>query len=523
MDGLHVALTRASVVAINQDVVIFSRPEHPAVQARVGHSVAQALSRLSEEFQSISFLAADLSPAEEARFHGFLFTCEQGIRRSLMGGRECLLDWVMLAWQPQLSSMIVTTQTRVRLSRFALLRNSAGALVLESSLVKVRIVPQHPVVLAIIGQLAEPKSQDELRHVSAIRNHISETQLSAVVEFLVRLGILDPELPSGHFAEDSNMTLKQWEFHDLLFHSRIRLGRFDGHLGGSFPHRGEIPQQPAIKPLPAGESFKLPRPKIAEILDRDPQLTVALEGRRSLREYGIEPLTLEELAEFLYRVARVRVRWQSADPEEMEMVGRPYPAGGSAYELELYLNVRRCRGLSPGSYYVDPVNHQLIQLESKPAELKAMFEVAARSTGSTENADILVTITSRFQRLSWKYQGIAYATTLRHTGVLYQTMYLVATAMGLAPCALGVGDAELSARALCLEYLQESSVGEFLLGSRSAEKPPSWAEAGGWQRYNNPDWAEMAELRLESLHRSNHLQPPINSAGDSSTRPPAHY
>ena len=32
---------------------------------------------------------------------------------------------------------------------------------------------------------------------------------------------------------------------------------------------------------------------------------------------------------------------------------------------------------------------------------------------------------------------------LKHVGVVYQTWYLVATAMGLAPCALGGGDAEL--------------------------------------------------------------------------------
>ena len=46
-------------------------------------------------------------------------------------------------------------------------------------------------------------------------------------------------------------------------------------------------------------------------------------------------------------------------------------------------------------------------------------------------------------------------------------MYLVATAMGLAPCALGGGDADLSAQAMGTDYYAESSVGEFLLGSRT--------------------------------------------------------
>ena len=60
---------------------------------------------------------------------------------------------------------------------------------------------------------------------------------------------------------------------------------------------------------------------------------------------------------------------------------------------------------------------------------------------------------------------MAYAITLKNVGVLYQTMYLVATAMGLAPCALGSGSSDLCAAAAGTEYLAESWVGEFPLGS----------------------------------------------------------
>jgi oxazoline/thiazoline dehydrogenase len=51
-----------------------------------------------------------------------------------------------------------------------------------------------------------------------------------------------------------------------------------------------------------------------------------------------------------------------------------------------------------------------------------------------------------------------------------QTMYLVATAMGLAPCALGTGNSDLFATATGTGYLLEPPVGEFLLGSR---RPPT--------------------------------------------------
>ena len=70
--------------------------------------------------------------------------------------------------------------------------------------------------------------------------------------------------------------------------------------------------------------------------------------------------------------------------------------------------------------------------------------------------------------MAWPYEGIPYATTLKNTGALLQTMYLVATAMGLAPCAMGRGDADLFARVAGTDYYAETSVGEFMLGSRPA-------------------------------------------------------
>jgi hypothetical protein len=45
-------------------------------------------------------------------------------------------------------------------------------------------------------------------------------------------------------------------------------------------------------------------------------------------------------------------------------------------------------------------------------------------------------------------------------------MYLVATALGLAPCALGGGNSDAFAAAAGTDYYAESTVGEFVLGSR---------------------------------------------------------
>ena len=60
---------------------------------------------------------------------------------------------------------------------------------------------------------------------------------------------------------------------------------------------------------------------------------------------------------------------------------------------------------------------------------------------------------------------MAYALILKNLGALYATMYLTATAMQLAPCALGGGDSELFCAAAGIDPLEEPPVGEFLLGS----------------------------------------------------------
>jgi len=92
--------------------------------------------------------------------------------------------------------------------------------------------------------------------------------------------------------------------------------------------------------------------------------------------------------------------------------------------------------------------------------------------GGKTTPDVLVILAARFRRVSWKYQSVSYSLILKEVGVLFQSMYLVATAMKLAPCALGGGDSELFGRAIGTEFHDETSVGEFALGSQPDELQP---------------------------------------------------
>ncbi|WP_086563662.1 SagB/ThcOx family dehydrogenase [Streptomyces africanus] len=381
----------------------------------------------------------------------------------------------------------VAAGARVRLSRFAFCRSREGVLVLESPLVTFRAVLVDRAARELAAALGQPGRAGNAGEATGL----SEAETLDVLSHLVGLGFAELAGPDGTFASDTEPVLRQWDFHDLLFHSRIRSGRYDEAFGALYPYRGEIDPQPAVKPEPQGPATELYRPRRTDIDARDPSLTAAVESRRSHRTFGERALTARELGEFLYRVHRIRVhRTPGPDaPGEDEVVSRPYPSGGSLYELELYVTVLRCAGLEPGVYHYDSYAHGLVLVSAAEADRRALLGVASRSVGFEVRPDVLFTVTSRFQRMAWKYRAMAYATTLRHTGVLYQTMYLVATAMGLAPCGLGNGDADLSARVLGLDYLRESSVGDFLLGTPAAGTELPADPGGEWHMVNSPEWA----------------------------------
>jgi SagB-type dehydrogenase family enzyme len=359
---------------------------------------------------------------------------------------------------------------RFVLSRFAYLRRTGGEAVLESPLAHARIVLNDCRAAALAGSLAAPATVDDL---AGRVGGLPADAACRVVNLLLRSGMLGEYLPEGNCAADEDAGLQTWEFHDLVFHARSRRGRSDAPYGGTYPLAGRLAPPPALKPGPAGEKVELFRPDLAGLERDDPPLAWVQERRRSVRDFDAErPLTDRQLGEFLFRVARVKEYREAevatpAGPVRMDFASRPYPAGGGLYELELYAAVNVCHNLVPGLYHYDPARHGLTRLCGRTAAVAGLLGDAAASTGTpADNLQVLLILAARLPRLAWKYESIAYTLTLKHVGVLFQTMYLAATAMGLAPCAVGGGDADLFARAAGVAYGAETSVGEFLLGSQ---------------------------------------------------------
>lgn len=348
-----------------------------------------------------------------------------------------------------------------RLSRFAWSRreDNGDALIVECSLgqARLRIVDQQ--LAAALALLAKGQTIDAL--VEALPS-LTRATIMGFLTLLVSVQAVFPCDTRGQISEDSDPILRHWEFHDLLFHSRSRIGRHDYPLGGTFPLIDQLPHASAIKPASGGARFALPTPDPAQV---GQDFFAVIEARRSCRQPGDKPITLAQLGALLWHTARVQTH-RPADPNHLnryEATMRPVAGGGAMHELELYLTITRCTGLAPAMYRYDPQAHELEWVSAPSPDTEGLVQDAMGAAGLTAPPDVLVTLAARFTRMSWKYQGLAYAAVLKHVGVMYQQLYLVSTALGLAPCALGTGNADRFAKAAGTNYYEETSVGEFVL------------------------------------------------------------
>ncbi|MEH1872928.1 SagB family peptide dehydrogenase [Nostoc sp.] len=353
-----------------------------------------------------------------------------------------------------ISAVFDWQQQPLTLSRFAFLHQENQQFVLESPISKAKIILLDWRATALIAKLAQSSF--------TLKNLVETLIDEEIAESFVQLLIATQMIP----LEPESKALAQWEFHNLLFHRQTRSERLDDLRKSKVPRFEDHERSPVVKPPMSNQVIALEKPDLVTLAKTDCSLTQAIEARQSIREYDRQPITLNQLGEFLYRCARVKeVYSQENNPLNMgEFTKRPYPCGGGLYELEIYPVINQCQGLNSGLYHYQPLSHTL-HLIADLHEVEVLIYDAWKATGQQDIPQVLFIVTARFGRLFWKYYAIGYGLILKHIGVLYQTFYLVATAMKLAPSAIGAGNSEQFSKIANLNEYEEASVGEFSLGS----------------------------------------------------------
>lgn len=341
----------------------------------------------------------------------------------------------------------VPPDSPVKLSRLAVVQAEEGQLVLRA--------PESGFAL-VLGAAAAPL-------LAALADWTTPEALPVPargVDLLAAAGVL---VTGGVDHEREDRALAAWSPPDLWLHARSRGSRLSAGYGGTYALAARFDPLPVTRPAWPGHRVELVAPDLELAAKNDPPLTGVLERRRSVREHGVEPITVDQVGELLYRVMRQRQTFVADDG--MELADRPYPSGGAVHELEIYPLVTACRGLEPGLWHYHVADHALDWV-AEPSPHTARIAAAAQSASLLpELPQVVLVVAARFGRVQWKYETIAYSLVLKHVGVLYQTVYLVATAMRLAVCGLGGGDAGDFAAATGLPYHEEGSVGELVLGS----------------------------------------------------------
>ena len=330
------------------------------------------------------------------------------------------------------------------LSRYACLRRDGRTLIAEGRHPGQRLELEGTAAAALLHALVSPRP---LEAAAAAAGRTLE-EAEGIAHASREAGIVVDADEAAR--EDASI----WAFDDARFHARTR-----GVGLGPFPPHG-APPAPAALPADRGSaSLALPRPDL-DRLERDDPPFAAVQAARSSVRRPRQPITLAELGEFLFRVGRAEDYWRVG---AIDFAPRPYPAAGALYELELYVAAADCVGVEPALYHYAADHHRIARVGAADELL-----IAARAAmGAAEGPQALVVIGGRFPRLAWKYGPLAYSLMLKNVGVVFETMYLAATAMGLGACALGGGDAAAFAAATGLDPEEETSVGELCLSGRS--------------------------------------------------------
>jgi SagB-type dehydrogenase family enzyme len=387
-------------------------------------------------------------------------------RLGAKGGQDIVVIEPQVAdYWPRISK-IGNTDT-VALSRFAYLRRRGRDMVLESPIAGALFRIANPKIAAALAVLSQPQKISRYRKERDFPG-LELLGLLLDCQILFRLEAGDAD---GTRRTEGGRHLVLWDFHDLLFHARSTEGRQANPLGGLYGYASAMPPLPAVRPPWPGKAIDLS----SKTAPQPSQFAQLLYARHSTRDFDdTHPVTLAELATLLQSAARVREKWTDRSDlgdqgPDISYAARPYPSGGAAYPLEIYLAVNQCDGLARGFYHYDADRHALTAIDVRPQDLDAQLATAAFAIGSDTPLQIVLLIAARFGRVSWKYSSVAYSLILKDVGVLMQTLYLAATDLSLGCCAVGTNNIELFARMTGQDFTVEGPVGQFVLGRASQE------------------------------------------------------
>lgn len=172
------------------------------------------------------------------------------------------------------------------------------------------------------------------------------------------------------------------------------------------------------------QTIRLPEARLSGALS----VERALQGRRSLRDFGDRPLALQELAQLLWAA------------QGLTHAGgyRTAPSAGALYPLEVYAVVGNVTGLKVGVYRYLPIEHQLARVVE--GDRRGTVATAALSQNWIRQAPAILVIAGVFERTARKYGVRATQYVHFEAGCAAQNVALQGVAEGIGSVVVGAFD-----------------------------------------------------------------------------------
>ncbi len=202
------------------------------------------------------------------------------------------------------------------------------------------------------------------------------------------------------------------------------------HLGESDQRKG-LSQPPLELPNDrGGAAIALPEPSTIDVGTYD--LREAIEGRRSVRVYSPEALTLDELSWLLWATQGVQTLRPGATL-------RTVPSAGARHAFETYVLVNRVEGLGQGLYRFMASEHKLRIIDLEPG-LDDRVTAASLKQAIVKNSAATFIWVAVPYRMNWRYDERGYRYMHLDAGHVCQNLYLASEAVGCGACAIGAYD-----------------------------------------------------------------------------------
>ena len=170
----------------------------------------------------------------------------------------------------------------------------------------------------------------------------------------------------------------------------------------------------------------LPRPENIKIKSID--LRRAIEGRRSIRNYSQEPLTIEELSYLLWVTQGVVHVTPGA-------TFRNVPSAGARHAIETYLLINNVSGIANGLYRFLPIDHKLVEINTDPSMANKVMEGCLDQDFIRKSAVTFIWAADAY-RMKWRYGERGYRYLHLDAGHACQNLYLGASSVDCGVCAI---------------------------------------------------------------------------------------